>query len=504
MNKMFKYFMLALVATVGFGLTACDDDDTTVARAVLASANSLSYDATGADEQLITVYSDATWTCEHPDWVVVTPETGSGTTTVSITVLDNVRDGAQDNPRKAEVVFKGVTKASEAHVVIRQGGDTFRDVAPISISDMESNEEESVAIIKNLTVTHLLADGFMATDGQKNIKVTNNSTATVGQTLTVYGTKGIDGNRMSYVVCDHVTAEGTAKTLPAAVDITDDIDTYSATTRAYVSLTGKLSGSNISVPDATNHGVITLAEGTGINAADLNGHRVTVKGYYAGTASPAVNIVVTEAEDLGIVETIYWSEDWEWFTPWVAAAGNTVGTDNPSADSPQLRNCKVGDQTLLQEMLDRGYELEVANGKNDPYTTENPVASIYANQNYLKFGKTDYQGSITMPVGFEKPADSNGIIFQFDWCSQRQGSGTWDATEVSIYLINGEEETLIETIVSPFAKDEAYRWITVSIDLSTYKIDKNTKIKMRNSDAQYGKKSAKRWFIDNLKIKEKD
>lgn len=67
---------LALLCSLST-LSSCGNDDTPMAKAVLASANQLNFDGTNASEKLITVYSDATWTVDAPSWVTVTPTSGT-------------------------------------------------------------------------------------------------------------------------------------------------------------------------------------------------------------------------------------------------------------------------------------------------------------------------------------------------------------------------------------------------------------------------------------------
>ena len=99
---------LALLLSM-FLLWSCSDDESTLSKAVLTSAKALNFEANGASEKIITVYADADWVTEVPEWVTVTPASGTGTMDVTISVTDNMRDGAIDNPREEALVFKGAT-----------------------------------------------------------------------------------------------------------------------------------------------------------------------------------------------------------------------------------------------------------------------------------------------------------------------------------------------------------------------------------------------------------
>jgi len=125
--KRINYIMLSILLVFASLIEGCNDEESTLSRAVLASVGTLNFEATGTSEKTITVYADADWVTEVPEWVTVTPASGTGTMDVTITVTENIRGGAVDNPRKAAVVFKGGTLASQAEVIISQDGDKYRD-----------------------------------------------------------------------------------------------------------------------------------------------------------------------------------------------------------------------------------------------------------------------------------------------------------------------------------------------------------------------------------------
>ena len=90
MNFIRKSYLAAfsLLAMAGV-FTGCEETEN-VAKAVMASANSLSFPGEEATEQIITVYSDAEWTADVPEWVSIEPTTGSGTTDVTVSVGANM------------------------------------------------------------------------------------------------------------------------------------------------------------------------------------------------------------------------------------------------------------------------------------------------------------------------------------------------------------------------------------------------------------------------------
>ena len=64
-------------------------------------------------------------------------------------------------------------------------------------------------------------------------------------------------------------------------------------------------------------------------------------GYFDGVAAPALRIQAARIEDKGVVEVIYFSEDFEWLLPWAenSGAGQTVENDG-SGTAPQIYSAK--------------------------------------------------------------------------------------------------------------------------------------------------------------------
>ena len=91
--KFIKYICAAsLLAAAACALWSCsDEDDRRLSDAVLASTASLTFEAQDGAEKIITVYADADWVTEIPDWVTVTPAQGTGVTDVTITVKSEAK-----------------------------------------------------------------------------------------------------------------------------------------------------------------------------------------------------------------------------------------------------------------------------------------------------------------------------------------------------------------------------------------------------------------------------
>ena len=490
----YTYTALFLLATMNF-FTSCDKDETKLSEAVLASANSLNFEGSGTSEQLITVYADAEWVTEVPDWITVSPSSGSGVMDVTISVSDNMREGAMDNPRKAVVVFKGRTLASRAEVLVLQAGDKFRDVKEYKISELIALSNETVVSVPNITVAAVTATGFVATDAQNanNVFVLSGSIANIGDKVTVMGTKSTNTQSLTLIEPDkiEIVSTGGSVTYPVSTDITDKIDTYNSSSRDYIEVSGILNGNKISVEGA-NYAVSITDAPTSLNLAGLNGHRVTVKGYFDGVAAPVVKIMASEIEDKGVIKVIYFSENFEWLQPWAEAsgAGKTVETDNLSATSPQLPSAVSDGVSSLDALLSKGYEfLRV--------TTKTEGECIYLQNNYLKFGKTSYQAGIILPKLENVPSNVTTVL-SFDWCPMRQGSGTIDPVNLIVIVKNGESEITFDVPESGFSSGQKLEWIRAEVVLTGITITENTKITIRQT--QWPAATANRWFLDNIEI----
>ncbi|TDO05532.1 BACON domain-containing protein [Sunxiuqinia elliptica] len=495
--KRTNYIIFSILLAFASLLQGCNDEESGLSKAVLASAGTLNFEATGTSEKTITVYADAEWDTEVPEWATVTPTSGTGTMDVTITVTENIRDGAVDNPRKAAVVFKGATLASRAEVIISQEGDKYRDCEEYTLAELVELENETVVIVPQGTVTAVTTKGFIVSDGTVNIFMQSSSAVSVGDNVLVKGTKLSDTHSLPYVECDeaNVNATGNEITYPAAVDITDKVDTYSSSSRTFITVSGILNGNNVTVEGADYSVAVTDAP-ENFELAPLNGHKVKATGYFAGVAAPVIKLNVTAIEDLGVVELIYFTEDFEWLNPWAeaSAAGQTVETDNLKATAPQISSSStvVDGITANDALLQEGYQfLRVT-----PTSTD-ASECIYLQNNYLKFGKTGYQAGIVLPQ-LEEISSGVTTTLSFDWCPMRQGSGKIDPVNLIVIVSDGNDEVTFDIPESGFENDHVLEWISAEVELTGVTISNDTKITIRPTNWQLS--TANRWFLDNIKL----
>lgn len=496
--RLFRYtyttlLMVALLLSFG----SCEEEGTTLSQAVLASANSLNFEGTGSAPQIITVYADAEWLTEVPEWITVNPASGSGVMDVTISVTDNMRDGALDNPRKGVVVFKGSTLASRAEVAILQAGDKYRDVKDYTVAELVALTDETVVSLPNVTVMAVTSAGFVVTDAQSahNAYVMGEATVNKGDKVSILGVKSSNTQSLAILEADQteIISSGTV-TYPEVKDITDIIDTYNATSREFIVVNGIMNGSNVSVAGA-NYTVSITDAPPSLDLETLNGHRVVVKGYFDGLAAPVIKILVAEIQDNGIAKDIYFFEDFQWLDPWSVAgnAGQTVETDNLSATAPQIPTPKIDGVSSLDALLAKGYDfLRVTP------TSTNASECIYLQRNYLKFGKTGYQAGIILPRLVVDVPSSAKPVMSFDWCPMRQGSGVIDPVNLIVIITNGTNEVTFDIPEAGFENGHRLEWIRAEVDLSDVPITKETQITIRQTNWQLS--TANRYFLDNIEI----
>lgn len=512
--KKINYIIISLIALMGCVFTSCKDDETTLSRAVLASVDILEYEALPVGPQIITVISDADWVSEAPEWVTISPASGhAGQTEVTISVSDNIRGDAPDNPRKATIQFKGRNLWSVASVIIRQGGDKFRDPVDYTIDAMEAAEEETVVRLPGMIVTAITADGFIATDGTDYVYVKEPAIpVTVGMKVSVVGEKFYDDLKMSYVLGERMTDDGVA-TVPAKtpVDITATLDKTDGKKYQYVTFAGDYDGSAVTVGDNVCKAYF-VSPAAGLNVGQLGGHKVKVTGFFAGQAAPVVNIIPVEIEDLGLNEVVFFFDDFTWLEPWVAVGNgkgrcaDQVGSASNGGNCPQMQSCIVDGVSAYDAMIDKGYDFIFAGHPTKCKVGEGPKQSTYLQDTYIKLGKTGYHPGLVLPA-LEGVSSGDDLLLTFDWCPMITGTGNFDKTQIVVIVKNGSEEVQVAVPPHTLVNKGAMEWQHASISLAGVKVDANSRIIIRNIDEQYPNDpdsddpSLTRFFLDNIKVK---
>lgn len=500
----------------GFSLSSCKDDENEGARAVIASSRSIEF-TEDASAISIDVTSDGNWHVEAPEWLTITPATGTtGRTEVTIETTSNKDDKGTLLPRKYTLQFISDASGRSLYTVtVRQAGNKFRDIRPSSIAQMEEMEEEAAVQFASLPVLAQTTKGFVGTDGTKFVYVTGDAAqARSGQLVDMLGTVMTSDTQLPYVVCDELS-DIKSGTVPAvtATDITADIDNYKSDKRTYIKATGNFDGTKLIIADKTM-GVQVEDNNSAYDMKKLAGHILTLTGVYSGTASPVVRMIVTEVEDLGANEVVYFQSDfksdWAMFANWSNGKGDnmdSMGTNGGAnkEDAPYLPNIttpKVDGITPLEILKEKGY---ILNGGGD-LTGKGSGANFQ--KFYLKMGSTNKQNSLTLPSMPDLEDGVEDVRLSFIWCPYRKGSasepGAYDTTEIVVVIKNGSSETQFAVDAAPVVDGKAYEWYPVEITFTGMKLDKDSRIEIRNIDSQYLPKGSVtglfRWFLDDIKV----
>lgn len=208
-------------------------------------------------------------------------------------------------------------------------------------------------------------------------------------------------------------------------------------------------------------------------------------------------LAVAASMTVAAQETVYFSEDFEAYKDYTCTSdkgqtpGNTIGDNNLDVYCPFFSTPKNADEQTIKAALEaKGFSFIRINKDGNT----NPGECIYWNTNYLKFGKSGFQGGIVLPA-VEVPVGETAVL-EFDWTPMRQGSGVWDPTVIKI--IAGDKT--FEAPAANFEEGAAMQWIHAKIELAGAAINAENKITIRPNDANWGVKSQHRWFIDNIKL----
>lgn len=295
-----KYLFKTLLA-FAFGaalLSSCSKEDGGAAEAVLASDSFITFATQNAPAHTITVYSDGDWTADTPSWATISPASGTGTVEgVTITVQDNIRDGAADLPRRDTIRIHGDLLRSYAEVVIYQVGDKYRGAATVDVSGLMSLSEGSLFVLNEARVVAVAEGMYVISDGTTNMIVNDASNVSVGDVISFRGTR--DATSSIYPVKDiedvTVTSSSTV-TYPDPVDITGSLETYTSDAASFVSVDGVVVSGSLTV-DGT--AVVVTPVASGFDIASINGHKALFTGYYAGKTGDVVSMVLSSVEDKG-------------------------------------------------------------------------------------------------------------------------------------------------------------------------------------------------------------
>lgn len=295
MKRLYTLLKIA-AATLAFGslLASCQEEESTVAKAVLGDVSSMTFSAKNPAAQTVTVYSDGDWHTTAPEWISVDPATGNGTTLVTVTANENVDAGGMLEPRKDTLIISGNTLASRLIIIVNQEGDAYRKAEHLTVDKIAALDDGKAYILDEATVAAVTTAGFVASNGTANVYIKSSESVTVGDVVSVKAVKGSAADEVT------VKSSGTFD-YPEALNLNESIASYTASSMDYVVVNGVVAGGNLLVTvDETEYSVKQVDCPDELSISKLNGNKVQLTGYTNGLlGSNMFGILTTAVKDNG-------------------------------------------------------------------------------------------------------------------------------------------------------------------------------------------------------------
>ncbi len=267
------------------------------AKAVGANESYVVFAATGAPSQTLSVYADGSWAVDvNQPWIEVSPMTGQGMGSITVSVADNATGGVIDSPREGTIILQGRFRERRMVITVHQNGDNYYGVEEQTLAQVAALDDDAYAKVPDAQVVALSQNGFIAADESASLYVQGTGPA-LGDKLSFNGKK-ISVNGAPAFEMDEFQVNGNSTVVyPEAKDITASLDGYDPNVTEYVSLSASLVGTTIWVNSNVQIPILDPLESLELGAMDL--HKVVFKGYGVGTS-----MLVVSAEDGGMDEAL--------------------------------------------------------------------------------------------------------------------------------------------------------------------------------------------------------
>lgn len=299
----YKFTIAALLSLLPLAFTGCKQEQEGLAKAVLTNERFLTFAAKGGEAQTISVYCDGAWISDAPEWISLSPSSGSGPEEVKISVSDNYTGGIMDLPREGKIIFRGSSIERQGEVNVKQLGDTYKGVKEYSVTEAAALADNAVAKIPSAQVAAVTKKGFIITDGTTNVYALGVKDVKVGDIINLNGEKATDNDLPAFVVDELTVSSNSAVTYPSPKDVTSSIDAYKPDFREYISVSGYLVGNKLFIP-GTSQKMLALDTPDDLGLAGVDIHKVVLKGYYAGLSASVKSLIVVSFEDKGLDESL--------------------------------------------------------------------------------------------------------------------------------------------------------------------------------------------------------
>lgn len=503
--KIFKNILrLCAAAIIALPMAGCGQDEL-VKPSALLSESSLTFEAIGAESQTLTIASDESWFIDvDADWITVDPMSGTNTVDVTVTVTDNVKNGAMDAPREGTLTIAN-NRGYSIRTVIYQEGDNYLGVEEMPISKIFTLDDGLFAKVAEAQVVALTSDGFVATDESALIYVSYKGEIAIGDKVSLAGEKvTLYGN--AALEAGGVTVKSNAEvTRPEPVDLLSNLDPSKANVVTYVTVEAGLLGHELKFEQSLPVAIKLLDPRAGVvDIESVNMHNISVKAYVLGLSDGELTLAVTDVQDNGINDSLnaYFYDDFSWMKSYIDASGvrvdDSVGDNNSGGEAPNLRSNDAL-SGLLKALTDKGYEDLNPNSK-----------VIYAQKYYWKFGKTstatvNNNNGMILPKQDFKGDELINVDLDFDWAAHMTGSGNIDKVQIVVELTGKGFFDNGTQISDPFVTTQEKGHLEWQHATVTAKgVNNTTRFIIRPAEYASVTPDQQRWHLDNIKIADSD
>ena len=429
-NNLFRISAILLLASP---FTSCKEEEL-VKPSALLTESSLTFEAKAEESQSFRIASDSDWMIDVDEpWITVDPMSGSNTMDVNVTVEDNYTGGVMNAPRQGLITIMN-KRGYKVTTAIYQNGDAYLGAPEVNVAKVADLDSASRAKVLSATVAAVSTTGFVVTDGTVNMFVDGKAEVKAGDVVDFNGkTSKISG--IPSFVLDQVEVKSTAEVTyptPVAIDKAPSVLPDKVT---YVKLTGTLIGSTLRFADKTTCSLLIPADAETFNK--VNTHKVDVLAYYIGIIKKDVTVVpvsfVDNGQDESVGVKLPFRDDFSWLAPYIDAANSKLPEANKISDCVgAVTSSADGCANLYTTLADNGCNV-LGELRSRGYTDLNPsFKTIYLQDSYFKFGANKKQSGLTLPL-FRLDGEQD-IVVSFKWCSQMQGDGNIDKTQLVLEI----------------------------------------------------------------------
>lgn len=391
------------VLTAGLVVASCQKkEESDEAKAVATSETYVEFAPSAAPEQTISVYSDGAWAVDvDSDWITVSPMSGSGMGSITISVTDNFTGEVMGAPREGIITIQGRFRERKTLVTVHQNGDNYYGVQEMNLAAVAALDNNAVAKIPSVQVIALTKSGFIVFDESAKMYIKGVEDVEVGDIVSFNGKKVELYGAAAFEADELEVAEHGTYAYPEAADLTSLLPSYEGGI-VYGSLSGSLVNGTLKVGSA-NIQVVDPLDAVGLDAVDL--HKVVLTGFAVGKSGATGYFVATEVTDEGVDETLI-----PYPLKWAMGkdlnySGDTFTNDTPRIDPVQ------GIGYIEYVPFDLEHTDGAGNYKLDVSGNNPRVTGPWENDYWLFYGSGAIKAGTDVQIAFEMRSSKWGQKF---------------------------------------------------------------------------------------------